>query len=50
VEPEQLTARPGLGPAVAAAAQRLAEVERCRFDPQAPAPDVAAVERAIAAL
>jgi hypothetical protein len=50
VAAEQLRARQDLPEAVAAAAVELAALERSRFDPEAPAPDVAAVERAIAAL
>ena len=50
VTPEALLARPGLTPGVEAAARGLAAVERARFDPNAPAPDRAEVERAIRAL
>jgi hypothetical protein len=48
--PAELVARDGLPPPVREAAQQLAAVERARFDPRSPPPDVDAVARAIAAL
>jgi hypothetical protein len=47
---EELLARAPHPPAVTAAVQLLAEVERSRFDPDAEIPDRAAVEGAVAAL
>lgn len=48
--PAELAARDGLAPPVREAARQLALVERARFDPRSPPPDVDAVARAIAAL
>jgi hypothetical protein len=48
--PEELMARRGLAPPVAAAAHLLASVERARFDPEGPPPNPVAVRRAISDL
>ncbi len=48
--PEELSAGRALAPAAQRAAQLLAAAERARFDPGAPPPDAAAIERAIADL
>ncbi len=48
--PEEILALPSLAPAERESAQRLAEVERARFDPTALAPEAGAVERALTEL
>ena len=48
--PEEILALPSLLPAQRDGAQRLAELERARFDPTARAPDPVAVERALTEL
>ncbi len=48
--PEEILALPSLSPAQRDGAQRLAELERARFDPTARAPDRVAVERALTEL
>lgn len=48
--PEEILALPSLSPAQRGGAQRLAELERARFDPTARAPDPVAVERTLTEL